>query len=200
MIRFKLGHLGPAAELGTLTAPLPAQFNPVEQDARAILDAKCEDCHGAARTSDLDLRQLETILKGGQRGPAIVHGNAEASLLFQAVKREGNLKMPPGKAPLAPAAVPWKAESKTMDCAPWWSFSKPVRPPVPAVKNASRVKTPIDAFILAKLEENGLHPAAPADPRIRGHQATYRYLGRNFRLADVGGKTDLMDNSERAES
>src|SRR5262249_31537905 len=44
----------------------------------------------------------------------------------------------------------------------WWSFVKPVRPPVPTVKEAPRVKNPIDAFILAKLEAKGLQPAPQA--------------------------------------
>jgi uncharacterized protein DUF1553/uncharacterized protein DUF1549/cytochrome c len=44
----------------------------------------------------------------------------------------------------------------------WWSFVKPVRPPVPTVKDASRVKNPIDAFILARLEAKGLQPAPQA--------------------------------------
>jgi uncharacterized protein DUF1553/uncharacterized protein DUF1549/cytochrome c len=46
----------------------------------------------------------------------------------------------------------------------WWSFVRPVRPAVPAVKDASRVKNPIDAFILAALEAKGLQPA-PMAPR-----------------------------------
>ena len=55
--------------------------------------------------SDLDLRERETILKGGKRGPAVVPGNAEESLLYKAVKREGDLQMPPGKTALTAAKV-----------------------------------------------------------------------------------------------
>lgn len=118
--------------------------------------------------SDLDLRTSSGILKGGKRGPAIVPGDADASLLFKAVKREGDLHMPPGKISLTPkevavlrdwinsgARVEMPAKS---DAAPvWWSFRKPVRPTPPRKAN-----NPIDAFILAKLEEKGLRPAAPA--------------------------------------
>ena len=50
--------------------------------------------------SDLDLRERDTILKGGKRGPAIVPGKAEESLLYKAVRREGELQMPPGKTAL----------------------------------------------------------------------------------------------------
>jgi len=48
---------------------------------------KCLGCHGAAHMSDLDLRQTATMLKGGKRGPAVTPGNADASLLYQAVSR-----------------------------------------------------------------------------------------------------------------
>ncbi|MGH9675316.1 MAG: c-type cytochrome domain-containing protein, partial [Bryobacteraceae bacterium] len=118
--------------------------------AKAIFEAKCLACHGDARMSDLDLRDRSTILKGGKRGPAVVPGNADSSLLYKAVKREGELQMPPGKAPLTPAEIgvlrDWINEGARLEStaarspaagASWWSFKKPVRPPVPAVNNAS---------------------------------------------------------------
>src|SRR5437879_6773259 len=67
------------------------------EPARAILENRCLNCHGQAQTSGLDLRQIDSITKGGKRGPAIVPGNAEQSLLFKAVARSGELQMPPGK-------------------------------------------------------------------------------------------------------
>jgi len=63
---------------GGFVALVCGQSNSVEKAARAVLDAKCVSCHGEARTSDLDFRELGTILKGGKRGPAVVPGNAEA--------------------------------------------------------------------------------------------------------------------------
>ncbi|PYV81061.1 MAG: hypothetical protein DMG05_30600 [Acidobacteria bacterium] len=54
-------------------------------------------CDGSTQTSGLDLRQRETMLRGGKRGPAIVPGNADRSLLYQFVNGTGELKMPPGK-------------------------------------------------------------------------------------------------------
>src|SRR5712671_4766507 len=101
------------------------------QSAGAILEARCLNCHGAARMSDLDLRQQETMLKGGKRGPAIVPGKAEQSLLYKAVKREGELQMPPGKVGLTPSEVAiirdWidaggRLESSIGAQATWWSF------------------------------------------------------------------------------
>ena len=82
-----------------------AQTDPPEKTARTILETKCAACHGAARMSDLDLRDRDTILKGGKRGPAIVPGKADESLLYKAVRREGELQMPPGKTALTAAEV-----------------------------------------------------------------------------------------------
>src|SRR5206468_11713437 len=86
-----------------LAGVLAAQSGSVENNARAVIEAKCLSCHGASRMSDLDLRQTETILKGGKRGPAVVPGNADESLLYKAVRREGDLQMPPEKAALTSA-------------------------------------------------------------------------------------------------
>src|SRR5207249_8249206 len=61
-----------------------------------ILDKNCFSCHGAIQMSGLDIRQRETLLKGGKRGPAIIPGNPEGSLLYKAVAHQGDLKMPLG--------------------------------------------------------------------------------------------------------
>src|SRR5438552_13275993 len=97
--------LGPVLLSGGFAALLSGQSNSVVKAARAVLDAKCVTCHGEARMADLGLRELGTILKGGKRGPAVVPGNAEASLLYKAVRREGELQMPPGKTPLTPSEI-----------------------------------------------------------------------------------------------
>ena len=77
----------------------------LEQKARKILADNCEGCHGQAQMSGLDLRSLETLRKGGKRGPAIVPGHGSESLLFRAVAQNGDVKMPPGKGPLSVADV-----------------------------------------------------------------------------------------------
>jgi len=148
---------------------------PTDAAARAILEKNCLGCHGPAQMSGLDLRQRDTILKGGKRGAAIVPGNAEGSLLYQAVAGKGELKMPPGRPPLSTEELAtikqwiqdgakWDVEGAQRQASSWWSLKKPQRPPVPAVKNADWVQNPIDAFVLSKLEEKGLRPAPTADP------------------------------------
>ena len=141
-----------------LVAPLYAQTT-----APAILEKRCLACHGQTQTSGLDLRSLETIKKGGKRGPALVPGHAAESLLMRAVMREGDLKMPPG-APLPAAEIDalraWidggAAWPKTPIGQPeWWSFRKVTRP----------AGSGIDSFISRALTQKKLHPLPPADKR-----------------------------------
>ncbi len=143
--------------------------------AQQILAQNCYGCHGQAQMSGLDLRQISSILKGGKRGPAVVPGRSGDSLLYKAISGTGDLKMPPGKSALppmrcarlrpgsmaAPSGLTPPAVPPTESA--WWAFRKPQRPAVPQVKNAAWVRTPVDAFILAKLEAEHLTPAPPAD-------------------------------------
>ena len=166
-----------------------AQSDPQEKAAKNILEAKCFACHGDIRTSDLDLRDRGSLLKGGKRGPAVVPGNAEASLLYQAVRREGDLQMPLGRTPLTPAELSvlrdwinagarWEsASAPTATGSPWWSFRKPVRPPVPAVNDAAWIRNPIDAFVLAKIRQMGLRPAPEAERRTLARRAYFDLHG-----------------------
>src|SRR6476620_1698396 len=119
---------------GAFLGLLSAQPNSVGTAGNAVLDAKCGACHGEARVSGLDLREPGSILKGGKRGPAVVPGDADASLLYKAVKRDGLLQMPPGKTPLSPSEVSvlrdWIKEGARWETASgpatpsWWSFRK----------------------------------------------------------------------------
>ena len=54
---------------------------PLDQAARTLLESKCLVCHGENKMSGLDMRDAAGLAKGGKRGPAVVPGNAEASLL-----------------------------------------------------------------------------------------------------------------------
>ncbi|MDE2755396.1 MAG: hypothetical protein OXI92_02485, partial [Acidobacteriota bacterium] len=65
------------------------------QAAHAILQKHCLSCHGAGQMSGLDLRQRETLLKGGGRGPAVVVGDAARSLLYRSAAHLGEPRMPP---------------------------------------------------------------------------------------------------------
>jgi mono/diheme cytochrome c family protein len=156
--------------------------------ALGVLEQRCQACHGPSLAqSGLRLDSREAALKGGQRGPAIVAGAAAQSRIVQAMRRTGDLVMPPGpKLPdseialierwiTAGAAWPTAAIAKTQSQS-WWSFVKPVRPPVPTDKNAW-VRTPVDAFILQKLTAEKLKPAREADRRTLARRAYYDLHG-----------------------
>src|SRR5262245_5543940 len=160
--------------LGTLLAlpaVVPAAPGKLEynRDVRPILADNCFACHGpdsAARKADLRLDQRDMAMDGG----AIVPGKPDESPLveriFSTTKSE---VMPPHKTNKkltdAQKAIlkQWIAEGAEYQA--HWSFIPPTRPPLPAVKNEGWARTPIDRFILAKLEAAGLTPAPEADRR-----------------------------------
>jgi cytochrome c553 len=152
----------------------------------AVIEKYCTGCHGVSKMSGLDLRTRETALKGGTRGPAIVPGHAADSLLVKAISGAAQPKMPPGKDTLSAediAAVrdwinkgaDWSGGKARQSA--WWAFQKPVKPAVPKVKNTAWVRTPVDAFILEKLEEKGLQPAPPASKLTLLRRVTFDVTG-----------------------
>jgi hypothetical protein len=181
--------LGGVVWASTGLAALAQPNTALEQSARKILSDNCESCHGQARTSGLDLRQIGTILQGGKRGPAVVPGKSAESLLYRAVVGSGDLKMPAGKTPLSAAdtetirqwidaGARWPADNgATKTESSWWAFRKPRRPDVPRVKNTAWVRTPVDAFILRKLEDRGLRPAPPAGKATLIRRAYFDLIG-----------------------
>jgi mono/diheme cytochrome c family protein len=157
------------------------------QSAQSILSAKCVSCHGSARMSNLDMRDRVSLLKGGKRGPAVLPGNARESLLYQAIERSGELKMPPGNTGLSraeltairqwiDAGAAWDEKAPSSG-ANWWSFRKPVRLNPPAVKDVAWSANPIDAFILARLQEKELQPAPEASKQVLARRAYFDLHG-----------------------
>ena len=158
---------------------------------RPVLVGTCFRCHGGAKTSGaLRLDSREALLKGGESGPAIVSGNPRQSLLVQVIEhREGVAAMPPekGKA-LRPDQIAdfsawiqggaaWPARSAKFATSRHWAF-EPVRtvtPPV--VQDKSWVKTSVDAFIRAKQELAGVHPAPLGDKGTLLRRATLDLTG-----------------------
>ena len=127
--------------------------------------------------SDLDLRDREAMLKGGKRGPALIPGNPDGSLLVRVVAGIAEVKMPPGKEVLSREEIDtlrdWVRDgaswTKSVAAAPaepsWWSFRKVKRPPVPQVAAAN----PIDGFIAEGQRKKGftLAPRAGRETLIR---------------------------------
>jgi hypothetical protein len=142
--------------------------------------------------------------KGGDRGPAIVPGDPDHSLLIQAVRRAGDLKMPPddslrndevaGLVEWVRQGAPWPAESikssiRTGPIVPedrqFWSFRPLAHVVPPDVRERSWPRTPVDRFILAVLEQEKLKPAAPADRRTLIRRVTFDVTGLPPFPADV---------------
>src|SRR5579864_1246648 len=106
----------------------------LEDQARRVLADNCLSCHGPVQMSGLRLDSRDSILHGGNRGAAVIPGNSAASLIYQAVARQGKLQMPPGPKALSEDQVriiaKWIDAGLSFTDTPaasqpsWWSFAK----------------------------------------------------------------------------
>ncbi|HWC00462.1 MAG TPA: DUF1549 domain-containing protein, partial [Bryobacteraceae bacterium] len=163
----------------------PAEF--FENRVRPVLSKNCFACHTTAHLGNLEMVSGAALRKGGNSGPAIVPGDPDKSLLIQAVSHtHPRLKMPPNGQlsaeeiqdlrtwikmgavwPESAKAAPAGGEYRiTAEQRKFWSFQPVRKPALPEVKDKSWVRTPIDRFILARLEKEGLQPARPAEKHI----------------------------------
>jgi len=154
-----------------------------EGEVQSILMSKCISCHGADRgklKAELDLRNVKSMLQGGESGPAVVPEKPELSLIWT---RVNDGQMPPsGSEPLTnierEKLKSWitsgarskrtssdakKLSSPEVD---FWSFRHLKKPVLPAVVQHDQVRSPLDQFILARLEQQGMEFSIPADPRM----------------------------------
>ncbi|HEV3444142.1 MAG TPA: PSD1 and planctomycete cytochrome C domain-containing protein [Gemmataceae bacterium] len=178
--------------------PQGAEF--FERNIRPILVETCHKCHGGEKhKGNLDLTSRAGMLKGGDSGPAIVPGRPEQSLLIKALGYTDDvLRMPP-KSKLANNRIadfttwvkmgaPWPEAVAASRAGPGKAFNlqerkkhwcwQPLKTTVaPDVKHAAWPRSPIDRFVLAKLEANGLAPAKPADKRTLIRRVTYDLIG-----------------------
>ena len=179
-----LGTL-PAAWVSLDAQNPPAQSTRLDyaRDIQPILEKSCYECHGPKKSRGklrLDLRGA--ALKGGETGPAIVPGNSDRSLLVRRVLGlDDEERMPKDGDPLPAEQIArlrawidqgaaWPAtENEKTEPAPaqeadpeHWAYRTPHRPSLPEVRAAQWVKNPIDRFVLAKLEKEGLAPSREA--------------------------------------
>ena len=170
--------------LVTAAETVPAGSIVFETHVRPILKANCFHCHGEGTKleSGLDLRLRRLIVKGGETGPAIVPGKPAESMLLTYLQ-EG--EMPPADVEkrltvdeiamierwITSGAKTAGVEPENIDAGffvteqekNFWSFQPLVRHVPPAVKAMNRVRTPVDQFVLKRLEEKGFAFAADAD-------------------------------------
>ncbi|MFN0080206.1 MAG: PSD1 and planctomycete cytochrome C domain-containing protein [Prosthecobacter sp.] len=175
-----------AAALARATEPLAAAeaLAFFENKVRPVLAEKCYSCHSAAAQAqgklkaELFVDSREGLLSGGESGPAIVVGKPQDSVLMKVLRHEiKDAEMPPkgkleasviadfaqwialGAADPRIATAPLTKLKRVIDVAQgkqWWAFKPMLQPPVPGVKNTAWLRTPVDAFILAKQEAAGL--------------------------------------------
>jgi len=173
------------------------------KDVAPILAQKCMQCHGIAEPmANLNLRTRDGALKGGHHGPAIVPGDAATSHLYKRLIGEETPQMPQGgqlnereiglvKAWIdsgaewdasiqltSPAEAAASTVKKFTDAQrKYWAFQRVSKPVQPDVKNKTWVRTPIDAFILARLEQKNLKPNPPADKITLIRRAYFDLIG-----------------------
>ena len=196
-----------------------------EGKVRPVLVEHCHRCHGpesGAGKARLRVDSLEALLNGGVSGPAIVRGEPARSPLILAVRHEGDVAMPPRKklaasevealtawvrmgAPwpdtsriAAPAATPgggtvprWPESARG-----FWAFRKPAAASPPPVRDPAWPSSPVDRFILARLEAAGLRPAPAADRRTLLRRVTLDLLG----IPPTPGETDSFLRDDSADA
>ncbi|HEY2156984.1 MAG TPA: PSD1 and planctomycete cytochrome C domain-containing protein, partial [Isosphaeraceae bacterium] len=174
-----LGMLASPPARGQDLPPPAARAVDYEKDVRPIFAKSCIKCHGEkASKGGLVLDQKADALQGGDNGPAIVPGQSDDSRLIRYVAGVEDTVMPPENAgkPLTPEQVgilrawidqgakwPDNLSRRGGPSSNHWAFKPPVRPELPKVKDATRVRNPIDAFVLARLEKEGMKPSPEAE-------------------------------------
>lgn len=171
----------------------------------SILSERCANCHNSENTKGgLDLTSRESLLKGGESGPAVVPGKVDESWLLDMVTGD-EPEMPKNAKPLAPDQLAdlrkWiESGAKWPDgvqvSATLWSLRTISAPDVPSVKHGDLVVTPIDAFVLRAMEKEGLKPSPRADKLTLIRRATFDLHG----LPPTPGEIDafLADTSPDA--
>ncbi len=160
-------------------------------DVRPILEAHCFDCHGAeTREAGLRLDRRAPALAGSDSGHVIVSGKADESPLIDRLTSADDAKrMPPDSDPLPEEQIDvlrrWIADGAVWpqgvdgpeETSDHWSFQPVVRHEPPAVRQQSLVTSPVDAFVLARLEADGIAPSELADRYVLIKRLYYDLLG-----------------------
>jgi mono/diheme cytochrome c family protein len=187
----KDGAVWPDTQTGT--KPESVLTEHFESRIRPVLAQQCFACHTNTKAGGLRLDSREGILAGGNSGPAVVPGDPEKSVLVNAIRHIGPIKMPKGATQLTNEQIDNFA-TWVKDGAFWpvektvvkqytdtekkiWSIQPLQKYPVPAVKDATWAYNDIDRFVLARLEKEGLKPVPVADRRTLLRRVTYDVIG-----------------------
>ncbi len=211
-----------ARDQGTSRAFDAADF--FEKKVRPILVANCQACHNQkAKVAGLDLTSAEGFARGAESGAVIDRNRLDNSTLLKVISYHEKLKMPPGGklkddeiatltewvqsgatwpgvgAPIAEGTRRPGRELTEQEKS-FWAFRPMANAPPPAVRNPGRnqrwTKSPIDRFVLAKLEEQGLTPAREADRLTLIRRATFDLTGLPPTLQEINAF--VADQSQRS--
>lgn len=179
---------------GGIFAQSAADLEAFEKEVRPVLIESCGKCHGPEKQkAGLRLDARPFLMEGGDSGPSVVAGKPDESLLIEAVRQDGDLKMPPGRK-LPPdqiaalerwvaAGAPWPADQAPVvdrrkeAWARHWAFQPVADPQPPQVRDAAWIRTPVDAFVKAGLEAKGLAPSPQADRYTLIRRLSYDLTG-----------------------
>ena len=179
----------------------PVDFN---RDIRPILSSRCLTCHGVdeeGRKGELRLDQRADVIRKRDGSQVIKPGDiAESELIARITSHDKDEVMPPPKS--GPALKPeeidlfkrWIAQGANY--ADHWAFSPIVKHSLPKTSNDSWAKSPIDRFILSRLDQAGLKPAKPADKATLIRRLSLDLTGLPPTLAEVDAF--LADGSPNA--
>jgi mono/diheme cytochrome c family protein len=157
-----------------------------------IFEKHCVHCHGASSAKGgLSLTTGEGLRRGGENGPVVEPGKPEESSILEMVSGD-EPAMPQKDRPLSKEQVEglrrWIEQGahwpeglalrdRRFDGENWWSFRPLVRPTVPAVRDRGWIRTPVDAFVLSRLETERLHASPEADRRTLIRRVTFDLHG-----------------------
>ena len=216
--------VAPAQEApGDVTKVDQAGVQFFERHIRPLLSQHCFECHGpdtGQGEADLRVDSLAALRRGGKSGPAIIPHDPAQSLLILAVRHDGAVAMPPKKK-LAQADIdllftwikrgaPWpgavnvavpartvdEPQQWSEDVRKFWAFQTPQSSERPAVRDKDWPRNAIDHFILARLEESGLQPAAAADKRTLLRRVTVDLIG----LPPTPEETSAFEDDDSPEA
>ena len=214
-----LALAGSAAEKKPALTFTAEQVAFYEKQVLPILKEHCYKCHGGKKVrGGLRIDSHAALTKGGDLGPAVIAGKLDDSPLVKAVRyRTEGMEMPPaGKLPQAKIDVLVKWASMGLPFSPgnegivkepikrgitdkdrdWWAYRPLRRPAVPVAKSPEWGRSPVDAFLLAKLDAAGLKPAPPADRVALARRLYYDLTG----LPPMPEQVDAFVSDDRPDA
>ena len=182
-------------------APTPAELELFEKQVRPTLVESCHACHSSKASAvhaGLRLDSRDSVLRGGDAGPVVVPGDPAASKLVRMLHGDGPQMPPTGKLPAEKIAalerwielgLPWPEEQAQTAPAPparfdleqrradHWAWRPVRKPALPEPARKRWAAGAVDRFLLARLEQEGLEPAADADRRAFIRRASFDLTG-----------------------